>query len=288
MKKLLIAVSAFAMTFGSCTKQTSTLPPVTDTVYIDSNAGKEKVDTSVTITGIKDIRTTSWSAFMLPISVNRNVGESQKVTMMVSGVPAKAKAKFSSETGYTTFNTNLMIETMFLAPGTYPLTIASKSEKGKSMDYTVNLVVDSMTTKESTNLFLSSIVNSLSTKDTMRDSIVYTNTNIYNNTVENQMYLRNVMMRYDDLFTQRFISYNQSTSTYHVKVSFNSNDGTLTIPEQEVDGRAFSGGAIVKFMISGTGSVDIKNGTFEITYTTSFDDNGTTVTSTYTLMGTLQ
>ncbi|MCB0697123.1 MAG: hypothetical protein KDC07_07145, partial [Chitinophagaceae bacterium] len=79
MKKVLIAAAALSLTFGSsCTKQTSTLPPVTDTVYIDSNAGKVPIDTSTTISGIRDIRINPWGTASASITVNRNSGLEQK------------------------------------------------------------------------------------------------------------------------------------------------------------------------------------------------------------------
>lgn len=288
MKKVLLALTALSLTFGACQKNTSTLPPVTDTVYIDSNAGKEKIDTSVTIAGIKDIRMNPWGMFTLPITVNRNVGESQKVSMMISGVPANVKAKFSAETGYTSFNTNLMIESMFQAPGTYPITIASSSAMGKTVDYTVNLVVDSVTKKESNDMFISSIINTLSYKDTMRDSVVYMGSNLYLHTLENELYIRNMLLHYDDNAAMRYYSFSPTNSSYQVKFMYDGNTGELTIPQHEVQGRSATFGNMATFTVSGKGKVNPVDGTFYIMFTTSFDDGGNIVTSHYTAMGSMQ
>lgn len=285
MNKVLLAITALAFTFTACEKKKSSIlpPPEVDTVYVDTN---KPVDTSLTIAGIKDIRTTSWSEVSIPLIVSRNNGLEQKVTMTVNGVPANIKAEFSSVTGYTTFNTNLMLEIGFIAPGTYDLKIMSVSDNGKTKDYTIQLVIDSMTKKESITHFLSNISNTqLQTLDSA-DSIIYTQTIILNNTYENELYLRSLVLSFNTDLTKYFVSY-IANSNFQVKLNVNLTEGTVTIPQQIVKGRSWAGNNTMDFIVSGTGKLDLENSTYSVTYETMYDDNGTAVTNTYTIRGTI-
>ncbi len=285
MNKVLLAITALAFTFTACEKKKSSIlpPPKVDTVYVDTN---KPVDTSLTIAGIKDIRTTSWSEVSIPLIVSRNNGLEQKVTMTVNGVPANIKAEFSSVTGYTTFNTNLMLEIGFIAPGTYELKIMSVSDNGKTKDYTIQLVIDSMTKKESITHFLSNISNTqLQTLDSA-DSIIYTQTIILNNTYENELYLRSLVLSFNTDLTKYFVSY-IANSNFQVKLNVNLTEGTVTIPQQIVKGRSWAGNNMMDFIVSGTGKLDLENSTYSVTYEATYDDNGTAVTNAYTIRGTI-
>ncbi|MBZ0098494.1 MAG: hypothetical protein K8F30_05390 [Taibaiella sp.] len=285
MNRILLAVTALAFTFTACEKKKSSIlpPPEVDTVYIDTN---KPVDTSLTIAGISDVRTTPWSEVTLPITVMRNNGLEQKVTMSISGLPEGVKAKFSSVTGYTTFNTNLMLEVGFLEPGTHELKIMSVSETGKSREYTIQLVVDSMTKREANVLFLSRIqAATLQTVDST-DSVIYMQTYILNNTIENQIYLGNVVLQFSNNLSDHYRSY-MPGSNYHVQLSVDVNKGTIEIPLQLIQGRSWIGGVITDFTITGSGMIDIDNGQYTITYTTIHDNGGTLVTNEYTMIGAL-
>ena len=286
MKKTLLGCTILAITFGACTKKESTKlpPPVTDTVYVDTHSHSMPIDTSVVIAGISDLLGINWDEVSLDLSVMRTKGLEQKVSMMVSGLPENAKAKWSAASGYTTFNTSLMLDLMFVKSGTYPLTIASTTESGKTKDYTVNLVVDSMTKRECNNALLSNASGSLSTTDPAIDSVVYTFTTLQNDFNNTQLSLRNVVLSFDMMPTKNFLSYS-ATSNYHVKVNINCEDGTLTIPEQEVTGRSMSGGNTEMFTISGTGMIDLKDNSYWITYSTEHDDAGSNVVKTYKVHG---
>jgi hypothetical protein len=244
------------------------------------------IDTSVIIEGISDLLGINWDEVSLDLSVMRTKGLEQKVSMMVSGLPENAKAKWSAASGYTTFNTSLMLDLMFVKSGTYPLTIASTTGSGKTKDYNVNLVVDSMTKRECNNALLSNASGSLSTTDPAIDSVVYTFTTLQNDFNNTQLSLRNVVLSFDMMPTKNFLSYSP-TSNYHVKININCEDGTLTIPEQEVTGRSISGGNMTTFTISGTGMIDLKDNSYWITYSTEHDDAGSNVVKTYKVHGNL-
>lgn len=287
MNKALLVVTLAALSISACTKKQSSIlpPPEVDTVYVDNTP--LPTDTSLTIAGISDIRTTSWSTFTLPLTVSRNIGLEQKVTMTISGLPANVKAKWSAISGYTTFNTNLELDVMFATPGTYPLVINSKTDKGKSMDYTVNLIIDTFTDRESLNMFLDNITGAIYTRDTTLDSIVYSNTNVMTNPMDQQLYLRNLVFAFNSLTTRYYTSYNP-LNNYHVKLMVNANSGKLSIPEQSVLGRTLAGGNIDTFMVSGSGNIDIEKGRYDIMYQTSRDSSGTMLNYYYHSYGTLQ
>lgn len=287
MNKVVLALGMLALTFTACEKKKSSIlpPPEVDTVYIDTTTVKP-VDTSLTIAGISDIRTTPWSEVVMPITVMRNIGSEQKVSMSISGVPANVKAKFSSVTGYTTFNTNLMLDVRFAAPGTYEMKIVSVSETGKTKDYIVHLVIDSMTNREMNTLFWDkAVTNGLQTTDSA-DSLIYSQTMLMNHTIESQVYFRNMVLNFSPNLTEFFTSY-IATSNYHVKLMVNLTDGTLLIPDQIIQGRSLQGGNLMDFTISGNGSINIENGTYSVTYETIHDDNGSFVTRKYTVKGAL-
>lgn len=290
MKKTLLVFTLAAFALGSCTKKESTeVVTVTDTVYKEPADTTKPVDTSLTISGIRDIRTMVWDESALNITVNRNSGAEKKVTMNISGLPERTEAKFTSNSGYTTFNTILNVNTMFTAPGTYPLTISSETEDGKTMDYNVNLVVDTPTSKECKDMLIGSIINGLTTIDTTKDSVVYSGTSVLNNTLDGELYLYNMMLHYENSNFNTFRTFSTGAgNNFHVEMMFDCETGMMSIPEQEVQGRSVSGGRTEMFKISGTGMVDIENGTYYISYMTEYDDNGTAVVSYLTIKGNLQ
>ncbi|HEY9178326.1 MAG TPA: hypothetical protein VIN07_11570, partial [Flavipsychrobacter sp.] len=247
MNKIVLALGLLALTFTACEKKKSSIlpPPEVDTVYIDTT---KPVDTSLTIAGISDVRTTPWSEVVIPITVMRNVGLEQKVTMSISGLPAGVKAEFSANSGYTTFNTNLTLEVGFLNPGTYDLKIMSASETGKSRDYTIQLVVDSVSKREVNMLFLQHMTGALQTVDST-DSVVFTQTGITNNTMEQQLYLRNVVLQFSNNSSEFYYSYIQTNSLYHVKFNVDVTTGIITVPVQTIQGRQWQGGNLMDFTI---------------------------------------
>lgn len=286
MKKILFALSLVVFIFSACTKKQSSIlpPPEIDTVYIDST---KPVDTSLTIAGISDIRTSVWDKQILSLIVSRNIGAEQKVTMSVAGIPSNVEAEFSAPSGYTTFNTTLTVNTMFAKPGIYPLTIASNTEKGKTTDYKVNLVIDSLSPLECNNLFMSMAYYASNTKDVTNDSTIWYSTGATFNIGENQLYLRSVVLSFDTNPAKFFLSHNSVNTNFNVKFSVSCEDGTITIPEQTTLGRSSSGGFTKMFKISGTGKIRAAEKTYSITYVTEHDDNGTTVTKSYKVDGNL-
>ncbi|MCB0697353.1 MAG: hypothetical protein KDC07_08310, partial [Chitinophagaceae bacterium] len=146
-----------------------------------------------------------------------------------------------------------------------------------------NLTVDTLTTKESNAMLYSSLSNPLSSKDTTTDSVLYTTTYIYNNIAESQLYLRSLLLAYNDLTSKRYVSYSATTS-YHIKINFDSETGMLTIPDQLIEGRTITNGNMATFTVKGEGKIDLKKNMAEILYTTSYDDGTGIVTQSYKLV----
>lgn len=285
MRKLLLVLTAAVFAFGSCTKKDST-----QVVYIEDTSHhheEEMIDTSLTISGISDIRSGVWGEQFINITVNRNSGLERKVTMSISGLPENVKAEFSSISGYTSFNTILMLDVMFAKPGVYPLTISSTTDDGKKMNYDVNLTIDSPTKKECNDMLLDAILGSLSTEDVAKDSVVFTSTFIQLNFLENELYLNNVVLRYSDTASRYYRTFSTGNS-FHVMLNFDCITGKLIIPEQEVEGRALGSANLETFKISGEGTLNVADGTYHINYITEYDDNGTTVISSLILKGALR
>lgn len=285
MKKLLLAASALALTFGACTKKESTvLPaPVTDTVYVDSGKA-HRIDTSVIISGLSDIRLLNIGTSALNVDVMRTSGLEQKVAMSISGLPKNAIAKWGAPSGYTTFSTYLDVKAHFVKSGVYPLVISSITEKGKTKDYTVNLIVDSFTKKQCLQ-FIGNRLSAASVTDPMLDSVVATFTSFTQDAMKGQLYLRNVVLDFSTTPSQNFLSYNPTNASFHIKVSFDCEDGSFTIPSQTVWGRSTTG-ILKEYTISGKGTVDAANGTYTISYTTEHLDSGATIVKGYSMEGT--
>jgi|GEM_PF-3338181 len=289
MKKLfpgLMLLSMLPAIMYSCNKKPSTpavLPPIKDTVFIDTAA---PVDISVTMTGVKDIKTTAWSMFSIPVSVMRNSGEAQKVTLKVDGMPGNVQAKFSAASGYASFSTSLDGDVAFIKPGTYPIKISGSTEKGKVLGYDINLVIDSLTKRECSALLLNNIFNFLTTKNE-QDSTIHNGAYITVNS-KGELFLRMFVLSHDTDPTKAFTTKDDINDGYNLMLTFNCDDGSLTIPDQIVTGVSASGNNTVLFSITGQGKVDIANGTFEFGYTTRHGSSGTIVVKNYVSSGALR
>lgn len=282
MKKLLLLAAAFVFTFSACKKKESTIlpSPETDTVYVKPAI---RTDSSIAIDGIKEIRTTSWDEYTLPLTIQRIHGLERRVSMSVSGLPEHVKAEFSSTSGYTTFNTNLLLNIMFVTPGTYPLTITGSTDQGK-MDYTVNFVVDSLTTDECNTKFINQISGAPRTWELALDSVIPANTGINYDPLKKELSVFFLALSYDDDFSKYYMT-SFSSQPGRVRLTVNCDNGTLEIPAQTVEGYSISGSSSKTFTISGNGHIDIEKGIYTITYTTQHIDGGNTVTKHFRLEG---
>lgn len=278
MKKVILCCTLLALTFASCTKkQSTTLPSVeTDTIFLNNPI--KPLDTTVIISGIKDINTVSWADFSLPLSIMHLYSPSQKVSMTVEGFPENVKAEWSSVSGITNFNTNLNLKVRFAKPGSYPLTISSYTEKGKTTDYTVNFVIDTQTKRQCNKMFYNMSLDSpfaFLTTDLQLDSIIPSNTFCYHDALEDKLYMSNILLSFDKDISKWYYVFNGNTD---VEFTLDCTNGTISIPKQEVVGNPLSGTQSTTFSLWGSGQYLIDEGIMRIFYTTEHDNNGTTVT----------
>lgn len=289
MKKnvLLLGMMAF-VGFTACKKKENVIPPVVnDTTTVNPQPA---LDTSITISGITDIHVDMYGFNSLPLTISRNSGLEEKVTLSITGMPQEIESEFAPSSGYASFTTRLETKAYFAKSGTYPVQITSTRESsGKTKTYNVNIVIDTPTKKECSVLFQTSVFNSWTTYEPMLDTNVATFTSLTNNTQENQLYFRNVILAWNDTTIGRYFSSPQTSSSFHVKVDFDCNTATLTVPKQTVRGRVLQGATNFRmFDIEGTGKVNKEDETYEIEYTTTYDDNGTPVTQKFVLIGQLR
>lgn len=283
MKKLLLAFAIAPLLFASCAKKKITpIPPEVKTVYLDTSK-TAATDTSLIITGMKELRTVNWASFTLPLQVTRTKGEQQLISMSISGLPENTEHEWSSPTGYPNFSTNLKLEMNFVKSGTYPVTVAATTASGKSKNYNVNLVVDTMTTKECNAFYNAYASTSFKNRDIAIDSVVYIANSIFHQ--YNKLHVQDIVLNYDADPTKYYrLLFNTLEEVPVLLV--NCEDGTITIPEKVVRGLSWSGNSFKNFTVSGSGKIDLQKGTITINYTTSFDNNGTPAVRTFRLEGT--
>ncbi len=274
---LTLAIGAIAIT--SCKKQKNDVIPPKDTATVV----EEVVDTSTTISGIANIHLPIFGINNANIQVMRNSGLEEKVTLSVTGVPQTMEVKFRPASGYTSFSSTLRAVSRITPPGMYPITITSTTESGKKRDYKIDLVVDTPTKRECEIAIFNILrTNQFQTRDTSIDSIVDQNASIVTSSQDNEIYLRNMILVFDQSPFNTFRTFN-SNSFFHVMIKYDCYTGTATIPMQKIEGRPLGGGVIKEFEIWGTGKADTKNNILKINYTTRLDDTTNPATNSYTL-----
>ena len=284
MNKLLYPLLTLVVFVSACTKKQSTIipPPVIDTVYIDTS--KLALDTTVLVSGVSDVRVESWSEITVPIKVLHVNGPGQKVSMMIKGLPENISAEWSAETGYTNFTTILTLNTEFVEPGSYPVTILCLTEKGLSKEYDITLVVDSIPKGDCNNLFSSAVItNTFILTDAVLDTVVnMPGVYIYHNLSKRELFLNNIYLSFGADFTQQF-GYIGANGNEQLAISFDCNTGTVIMPEQEVEGARFSNGDLKKIKISGIGRFNPDTDLLELTYMSEYDEGGTAIVKTFGL-----
>ncbi|MCB0697354.1 MAG: hypothetical protein KDC07_08315 [Chitinophagaceae bacterium] len=293
MKKILVTLCLVVLFLGSCQKKQSTiLPPVTDTVYIDTTS----IDTrSVIISELRDFSVPSWGTGSLTIAIKPKTGSGQKVDLSLSEPPAKANIKLSSASGFAPYNTDIIVESFFLKPGPHPLKITCKTSNKEVIEYTVNIVSDTITDSACYDRFYSLIEKTIIVTDVLTESVVnhYT-TNItiryysYPYYIpELSLYINSIPLSLSSNAAKSYTSVNSSSLPGEVQFKINPGTGAITIDEQTVRGRSVTSD-YKDFKIKGTGQVDLLKNSYNITYTTTYVDSGNTVTTSYRLEGTLR
>lgn len=263
-KLLPVIVAGTFLCLGSCVKEHQNVYglPDTDTVQVDSN---KYFDTTISLSGIKDIRMLPLDKNALSVSVKRNNSSIEKISMLLAGLPEGVKYKWSSPSGYPTFTTNLEVTTAFTKPGTYPLVITTMDSKKRYRNFKVSLVVDSLTQYGSDTFFINHAYQAASLVDTSNNDTAYYNyTQLYYARTNNNVMCRRLVLDTSSGLGNFPVYYTNDS----VRLLSDMNDGTLTIPEQKVNAR---NGAILRgeYVVSGKGKVDPETGVFHIYYSSS-------------------
>lgn len=283
MKKLLLVFTIAAVISAGCAKKKITpIQPEVQTVYLDTNMHMLPIDTSIVISGLSDMNTTPWGQFTLPLSIIRTTGPQQLLTMTITGLPNNTRHEWSSESGYPSFNTDLHLDMQFVKAGSYPLKISGRMENGRSKNYDVTLLVDSMTQRECNAKFYAYINPTFKTIEPLIDSTIYENTNVYFH--EGKLLTGDIVLvfDYDPNNYYRMVT---ATVEDFLTMNMDCENGILTILPQEVVGYSQGGAGLKNFIVSGSGKIDLKTNAITINYTTTFDNNGTPATRNYTLVG---
>lgn len=261
------------VTIAACKKKedkTLVSPPVENPVI------PEVIDTSYYLSGIKDIHAYPIGSFSMEFSGVHTDGIQRKLNLSLTGLPDKAEANFTMQTGFTPFSDKIDITTKFLSPGTYPISITSTPDKGEVKTYDVNLRVASMNTKDCDQLFLdaqppNTVGNTIRCYDTNGNALDYSPYLQFNPTT-GELNLSRVILSYDATNPIRsYLSLFNVTldNNKPVRLKVDCNDGgKLIIPEQVVTGYRAIQADTIEFNISGSGNINIDNRTWNITYTT--------------------
>lgn len=297
LKNSTLLLFAALILAGSCTKKPSTVIPekVTDTLYIDTTkVDTSNVDTSF-ILHVSDMMINQVGKTNLWIEVIRNTATEKKVNLSFKDMPANIKAEFSQDGGYPDFTSNLMLDVMFMRPGVYPIKIVATPEGGKAKEYAVKLTVDTMEKKEC-NTMLSTSFKTIGTNfnGSVFDSMFYfSQTSLFvNNQYGGGVFLRNLPLYTDSVANNAYMTLRSTNlgdplnNNAHVIMMLDCDSGKIDIPLQEVVGRKVSGPANNQnFIVWGSGTINAKQKTYEITYYTQPTVAGTPVPISYVMKG---
>ncbi|RYD51509.1 MAG: hypothetical protein EOP52_10995 [Sphingobacteriales bacterium] len=135
MKTQLLAVAAAVTVLASCTKE-----------YTTVNVAGEPYRPAFRVSGISDLTFEKTpfgnpSLVYMPLQVVYDHGESQKVTLQLSGVPQGIRDTMPISSGYPDFSTNAIFYYEGAANGDYPIKLSAKADTGKAQEYSFTIKV---------------------------------------------------------------------------------------------------------------------------------------------------
>lgn len=280
MKKLsLIALAAGTLfTVASCEKNANKV--VTNVDPVDSTV---TVDTSYTLSGLRDLELNNLGTGTINVTVTRTSGPEKKVSFVIAGLPDTSVIEASGvSSGYTTFTTAIKFVTKFAKPGTYPIRFVATSDIGNDKVYNINLIIKETPKSECNQLFVAATPNALATYSEQEDTLLYGQTAVINNTTQQQLFFYAMLLEVDTALDRTFVSVNNTNGSV-IRFTLDCNDGSIMLPEQEILGRSFLPTTMERrYKISGSGQA-VVGGHARIKYTTWYDNNGDTVRNTYVI-----
>lgn len=268
MKKLPLITLMAAIALGACNKPKTGSQIYTKGEMTDTTVVVNTPDTSYYVSGLGGIVLNKFGKKSLSFSVVHTDGIQRNVKLEVAGAPANMKIEMSNNSGYTPFTSLLTFDTRFIAAGMYPITLTATPDKGETKVYTINVKVDSATSKESNDMFFSKIYG-LKVLDTAKEELPVA-TSFYQSNKNGDLFLRNVPMFWNTSSSQSYMTTGSTSAAdmmHLVKFNFNSDNGEVSIPEQTVRAiRNLPTMDTIQFKVSGKGMIDLENEYYELNY----------------------
>ena len=289
-KPILLLLLCASLAFTSCDKKQST-----QVVYLTDSTGGNNIDgfdDSYYIPGLADISMNSFEEKSIDILVEKNTITDKRVSLSVEGFPVNSSGSLSVQKGYPPFNTKLHIKIGLTPTGVYPIKIRTVAEGNQAKEYTFDLQIMPMGHTSCVDFFMKRFrqdANSLTSNSA--DPVPTGNLSMKKSIdAQYELYLGNVLLYHEGT---GFVSYKSSGNYYdpstisphHIKLKFDCNTYKIDIAEQYVLGKLNGSWPVDTFTVSGNGSVNYATATYTINYKSTFDDNGTTKSIEYTVVG---
>lgn len=268
MRKTPLVVLMAALAIGACNKPKTGSQIYQEGTITDTTVVVNTPDTSFYVQGLTGIVLKKFGMNTLDFMSVHTDGIQRNVKLEVAGVPSNMKVELNNASGYTPFATTAMIDVRFLSAGVYPITLTATPDRGEAKVYTVNLRVDSCTSRECNDMFWSGL-NSIMLTDTAKEELNTNPTMFFQTQTNGMLYLRNLPMWYNSSNAQSYMTTNNTTNAdmkHLVKFSFNCDNGEMMIPEQTVRAIRQAPLDTMMFKVSGKGMVDLENNYYMMTY----------------------
>jgi hypothetical protein len=95
------------------------------------------------VNGIADVKIARDSFVMIPLEIEQERGSQERVTLMLSGLPANAEYSFSSVAGTPDFGSILTIKAKYnTIPGNYTVKLKGTNTAGYEKEYEMSVVIN--------------------------------------------------------------------------------------------------------------------------------------------------
>ncbi len=224
---LLVATAALAL-LASCTKE-----------YTTVNVSGEPARPAFRVSGITDVtfeKTPFGNPAMayMPLQVTYVHGESQRVSLELSGIPEGIRDSLQIASGYPDFNTSALFFYENASNGSYPVKLSAKADTGKVQEYNFQIKVTGDT---SCSGYLTGTTYRTSSSCT-GSGATYTSTLSKNGAAGDTMYVNNL-----------------ENTNLALKCLITCRSSQITIPSQVVGNSTYAGYGYLNF--GSTGGVGI-------------------------------
>lgn len=268
MRNIALLLIAVTIVITSCKREkqdiTSPLSPL--------DSARLFTDTSYIISGVNDLKMPSYGIDSLNLSAHHTDGIQRRVKLSLSGLPENARSNFTTQSGYTPFNTQINMKMKFVKPGTYPLTLTAVPDIGNTKTFNVNLRVEEMEQNDCDALFAYNQLAGINLYDDKGTRLYNFASYLTYDYQIKRIYLLRLLLSADqhNTLSGSYVSTDNINvgveETDAVQLSINCNDGTLTIPPQSIRGIRQNPRDTLYFNVSGSGKINVENNTYDIIY----------------------